>query len=81
MVKYPLENLKITVDDGEVMFKQPFLLCATINHSGQMDNGHYKAVIKGKSGSWFICNDAAVIPIQNHEVVDCSAYTLFYVRQ
>ena len=81
MVKYPLENLKITVDDGEVMFKQPFLLCATINHSGRMDNGHYKAVIKGKSGRWFICNDAAVIPIQNHEVVDCSAYTLFYVRQ
>ena len=80
-VRYPLQDLKITVDDGEVIFKQTFSLCATINHSGGMHNGHYKAVIKEKSGRWFICNDAAVIPIQNHEVVDFTAYTLIYVRQ
>ena len=81
LMSYPLEDFKITVDDGEVSFNQTFSLRATINHSGRMQNGHYKAVIKEKSGKWFICNDAAVIPIQNHEVVDYTAYTLIYIRQ
>lgn len=57
-------------------------LYAVVHHLGALSGGHYVASIKSeKDGKWRIFNDAQVTEISSRDIVDASAYILFYLRR
>ena len=55
-------SVPITVDTDVVCHKR-FKLIATINHSGNLNSGHYTAFTSNECSVWFHCNDSAVIKV------------------
>ena len=71
---------KMNSDDGrgEMLYD----LYAVIHHQGAMAGGHYVASIKSEiDGQWRMFNDAQIFEIHSTDVVDSSAYILFYIRR
>ena len=71
------EELK---DDGrsEMLYD----LYGVIHHQGALSGGHYVASIKSEiDGQWRLFNDAQIYEINARDVVDPSAYILFYIRR
>jgi ubiquitin C-terminal hydrolase len=57
-------------------------LYAVIHHQGALSGGHYVASIKSETdGQWRLFNDAQIYEIHDRDVVDPSAYILFYIRR
>mgnify|MGYP005848712107 CR=1 FL=1 len=57
-------------------------LYAVVHHQGALSGGHYVASIKSElDGQWRLYNDAQIFEIHNRDVVDASAYILFYIRR
>lgn len=56
-------------------------LYGVIHHQGALSGGHYVASLKSEQdGKWRLFNDAQVYDLLSRDVVDPSAYILFYVR-
>jgi hypothetical protein len=71
------EELK---DDGrsEMLYD----LYGVIHHQGALSGGHYVASLKSElDGQWRLFNDAQIYEIHARDVVDPSAYMLFYIRR
>jgi len=66
-------------DDGrsEMLYD----LYAVVHHQGALSGGHYVASLKSDDGQWRLFNDAQVYEIHSRDVVDASAYILFYIRR
>ena len=57
-------------------------LYAVVHHQGALSGGHYVASLKSEvDGQWRLFNDAQIYNISSKDVVDSSAYILFYVRR
>ena len=57
-------------------------LYGVIHHQGALSGGHYVASIKSETdGQWRLFNDAQIYEIHARDVVDPSAYILFYIRR
>jgi len=57
-------------------------LYGVIHHQGALSGGHYVASIKSETdGQWRLFNDAQIYEIHARDVVDASAYILFYIRR
>jgi ubiquitin carboxyl-terminal hydrolase 6/32 len=57
-------------------------LYGVVHHQGALSGGHYVASLKSElDGQWRLFNDAQVYEIHNRDVVDSSAYILFYIRR
>ena len=57
-------------------------LYGVIHHQGALSGGHYVASIKSEfDGQWRLFNDAQIYEIHSRDVVDSSAYILFYMRR
>jgi hypothetical protein len=57
-------------------------LYGVIHHQGALSGGHYVASLKSESdGKWRLFNDAQIYDLLSRDVVDPSAYILFYVRK
>jgi ubiquitin carboxyl-terminal hydrolase 22/27/51 len=54
-------------------------LFAVVNHSGQIDNGHYTCAVR-HGDDWIKCDDAALTSTTFASVAASEAYLLFYVR-
>ncbi|CAB9510928.1 Putative ubiquitin carboxyl-terminal hydrolase 11 [Seminavis robusta] len=70
----------ITDDDGrsEMLYD----LYGVVHHQGALSGGHYVASLKSElDGQWRLFNDAQIYEIHNRDVVDSSAYILFYIRR
>ena len=53
-------NIFVPVKDNEVTDQKYFHLISTINHTGNLNRGHYTSSMKmPNSKSWLHCNDAA----------------------
>jgi hypothetical protein len=53
-----------------------------IHHQWALSGGHYVASLKSElDGQWRLFNDAQIYEIHDRDVVDSSAYILFYVRR
>ena len=64
--------------DNDIVSNKRFWLLASVNHSGNLERGHYTANVKNTTSStWFQCNDAAVIQCKESVPQDLS-YILFY---
>lgn len=63
---------------GEMLYD----LYAVVHHQGALSGGHYVASLKSEiDGQWRLFNDAQIYEIHNRDVVDPSAYILFYIRR
>lgn len=57
-------------------------LFAVIHHQGDFSGGHYVASLKSEiDGKWRLFNDSSIFEVSSKDVVDASAYMLFYVRR
>jgi Ubiquitin carboxyl-terminal hydrolase len=70
-------------DDGSASCRSSLYdLYGVVHHQGALSAGHYVASIKSEvNGQWRLFNDAQIFEIHAREVVDPSAYMLFYVRR
>ena len=57
-------------------------LYGVVHHQGALSGGHYVASLKSEfDGKWRLFNDAQIYELNSPDVVDPSAYILFYVRR
>ena len=57
-------------------------LYGVVHHQGALSGGHYVASLKSElDGRWRLFNDAQIYELNSRDVVDPSAYILFYVRR
>eukprot|EP00525_Craspedostauros_australis_P004126 CAMPEP_0198127626 /NCGR_PEP_ID=MMETSP1442-20131203/47596_1 /TAXON_ID= /ORGANISM="Craspedostauros australis, Strain CCMP3328" /LENGTH=236 /DNA_ID=CAMNT_0043787633 /DNA_START=23 /DNA_END=733 /DNA_ORIENTATION=+ len=57
-------------------------LYGVVHHQGALSGGHYVASLKSEvDGQWRLFNDAQIFEIHESDVVDSSAYILFYIRR
>lgn len=57
-------------------------LYGVVHHQGALSGGHYVASLKSDlDDQWRLFNDAQVYEIHSSDVVDSSAYILFYIRR
>jgi hypothetical protein len=57
-------------------------LYGVVHHQGALSGGHYVASLKSElDGKWRLFNDAQIYELSSRDVVDPSAYILFYVRR
>ncbi|NWX42651.1 UBP50 hydrolase, partial [Steatornis caripensis] len=77
---YPLSNLDLSPYSSPLSCKDgEYSLCAVVNHSGLLDDGHYTAFCKDSlTKSWYSFNDAQISKIPNSSVQTNAAYLLFY---
>ncbi|EEC46263.1 predicted protein [Phaeodactylum tricornutum CCAP 1055/1] len=86
LVVFPIEGLDLSrimapdSDDGrsEMLYD----LYGVVHHQGALSGGHYVASLKSEfDGQWRLFNDAQIYEIHDRDVVDASAYILFYIRR
>lgn len=73
-------NSSISSDDG----RQHMLydLYGVVHHQGALSGGHYVASLKSDiDGQWRLFNDSTIYEIHSRDVVDSTAYILFYIRR
>ncbi|XP_053933781.1 inactive ubiquitin carboxyl-terminal hydrolase 50 [Cuculus canorus] len=82
-IYYPLNNLDLSPYTSSLPCKDTrYSLCATVNHAGLLDDGHYTAFCKHViSENWYIFDDAQITKIPDSSVQTDTAYLLFYTRQ
>ena len=67
-------------DDGRS--EKLYDLYGVVHHQGALSGGHYVASLKSHiDGQWRLFNDAQIYEIHERDVVDASAYILFYIRR
>lgn len=73
------DSLRLNEDDGrsEMLYD----LYGVVHHQGALSGGHYVASLKSDDGQWRLFNDAQIYEIHSRDVVDSSAYILFYIRR
>ena len=69
-------NSSVPVRDNKVTCQKGSHLTATINHTGNLNKGHYIKTPNLKS--WLHCNDAAVLRAGENKVNNTSSYICFY---
>lgn len=74
------DSSRLNQDDGrgEMLYD----LYGVVHHQGALSGGHYVASLKSETdGQWRLFNDAQIYEIHSRDVVDSSAYILFYIRR
>ena len=79
---YPNDPLKIPIHvDETVSVLQEYTLMATINHSGNMNSGHYWAIVRqSKLDDWFCCDDKRITKTKSTSLSNKSSYVLFFIK-
>ena len=83
-VDFPVKGLDITdyVKGNKDGTKQVYDLFGVVCHSGSLYGGHYTAFGYNQAmGRWLDYNDSYVSKASEKDVVDASAYILFYRRR
>ena len=73
------ENIFVPVIDGEITSRIEYKLIGTVNHTGNLNRGHYTSFINVKdSDVRYFCNDAAVLSSSKSSTNNTSSYIYFY---
>ena len=57
-------------------------LYGIVHHLGALHGGHYVTSLRSETdGKWRLFNDAQITEISENDIVDSSAYILFYIRR
>ncbi|NWQ85529.1 UBP50 hydrolase, partial [Burhinus bistriatus] len=77
---YPLSSLDLSPYTSPPFCKDAeYSLCAVVNHSGFLDDGHYTAFCKHSvTKNWYSFDDEQITEIPNSSVQSDKAYLLFY---
>ena len=67
----------VTEIEDEVFCTTNFNLAAVINHSGNLNSGHYTCLVKDGE-MWWHCNDKAVVRVNLDNINKLLPYVLFY---
>ncbi|KAM6388347.1 ubiquitin carboxyl-terminal hydrolase 50 [Pluvialis apricaria] len=80
---YPLSSLNLSPYTSPPLCKDAeYSLCAVVNHSGFLDDGHYTAFCKHSvTKNWYSFDDEQITEIPNSLVQTDNAYLLFYTCQ
>ena len=57
-----------------------FNLAAVVNHSGNLNSGHYTCLVKDRETCWH-CNDKAVMRVNLDDINKSLPYVLFYLAK
>ncbi|NXC33990.1 UBP50 hydrolase, partial [Campylorhamphus procurvoides] len=79
-VCYPFNNLDLSPYSSTFFYSNAvYSLCAVVNHSGDIDYGHYTAFCKHSTTKhWYSFDDVQVNKISDSAVQTDTAYLLFY---
>uniref|UniRef100_A0A448ZNE9 ubiquitinyl hydrolase 1 n=1 Tax=Pseudo-nitzschia multistriata TaxID=183589 RepID=A0A448ZNE9_9STRA len=76
------EEISSHINDDNGRGEKLYDLYGVVHHQGALSGGHYVASLKSDlDGQWRLFNDAQVYEIHSRDVVDSSAYILFYIRR
>ncbi|NXL42071.1 UBP50 hydrolase, partial [Podilymbus podiceps] len=77
---YPLSDLDLSPYSSPPLCRDAeYSLCAVVNHTGFLDDGHYTAFCKHSvTKNWYRFDDAQITKIANSSVQTGAAYLLFY---
>jgi len=76
------EGTSSHINDDNGRGEKLYDLYGVVHHQGALSGGHYVASLKSDiDGQWRLFNDAQVYEIHSRDVVDSSAYILFYIRR
>jgi len=76
------EDASSHMNDDDGRSEKLYDLYGVVHHQGALSGGHYVASLKSEiDGQWRLFNDAQIYEIHNRDVVDASAYILFYIRR
>ncbi|XP_074012099.1 ubiquitin carboxyl-terminal hydrolase 50 [Numenius arquata] len=80
---YPLSDLDLSPYTAQPVRRDAeYSLCAVVNHSGFLDDGHYTAFCEHSvTKNWYRFDDDHVTEIPNSSVQSDTAYLLFYTCQ
>ena len=67
----------VTEIEDEVFCTRKFNHAAVINHSGNLNSGHYTCLVKDGE-TWWHCNDQAVVRVNLDDINKLLPYVLFY---
>lgn len=71
------QSLSDPLNHGQYLYH----LYAVTNHYGNLDGGHYTAMVKNSfTNSWNLFDDRRVVFCSERDVVSSAAYILFYIR-
>ena len=71
-------SIEVVTDiEDEVFCSRKFNLAAVINHSGNLNSGHYTCLVKDEE-TWWHCNDKAVVRVNLDDINKSLFYVLFY---
>ncbi|EMR08235.1 hypothetical protein PNEG_03403 [Pneumocystis murina B123] len=71
------QSLSDPLNHGQYLYH----LYAVTNHYGNLDGGHYTAMVKNSfTNSWNLFDDRRVVFCSERDVVSPAAYILFYIR-
>ena len=62
--------------DDEVFCAKIFCIAAIINHSGNLNSGHYRCLVKDGE-TWWHCSDKAVMPVNMEDINKSLPYVLY----
>jgi len=82
-IDFPLDNLYInSISDINSSEKNPYELYSIVHHNGTSNGGHYIASTKNPiNNAWYNFNDSSVSKTKASNIVDNSAYMIFYQRK
>lgn len=76
------ENTSSRMNDDDGRSENLYDLYGVVHHQGALSGGHYVASLKSDiDGQWRLFNDAQIYEIHSRDVVDATAYILFYIRR
>jgi len=76
------EDVSASMNGDDGRGEKLYDLYGVVHHQGALSTGHYVASLKSDiDGQWRLFNDAQVYEIHSRDVVDSSAYILFYMRR
>jgi ubiquitin carboxyl-terminal hydrolase 8 len=82
LVETPLDNIDLSeYVHGYNKESYNYELYGIANHSGNALGGHYYAYVKTINNNWYVFNDTSVSTIAEKDLINSSAYVLFYRKK
>ena len=66
----------VTEIEDELFCRRKFIFSAIINHSGDLNSGHYTCLVKD-GDTWWHCNDKAAVQVNLDDMNKLLPYFLF----
>lgn len=80
MSKYSSSSSDMLIEGDGDEGREIYSLYAVVNHTGNMETGHYTCYIRHSKNTWFKCDDHVITKAYTSDVLESKAYILFYIK-